>query len=444
MSSAFFPNTGPGVPPVAGQDTFTSRMAATEIERPLEPAQRAALDDALRMLHHNLRGLLAALPVEVQTASGLARSLQVERTTCQRAVSAANQPFTGAALVGQLPGIAGLRALADAAARRWADAPDVLEATRSLRGAIDGYAAVLHRTAGSRARLLVRLSAAVPECSPPAALQGAQARQLFEAASALTGRRSQTWLSVHIFEPGVRPDRLFQTRAYGLIGHTARADAVPLTFHVFATPSADAERADDAAELGRFHALLPGESGDGVPAEVLRAFSSDPPPVVRTRQPNEFLVQAVEPSAGSSRASDLVFGLRGLMAHPGRTPPFMEEVWALINFPARWLLLDVFLHRDVARRCIPALDVHLWRPDFASTAGERWQTRFATSPRLEALGAGLQQVDSPAYDRQPELLRYLFELRDLDPAEYVGYRCQCAYPMWRTGYRMTFDFGEPG
>lgn len=419
-------------------------MASTEIERPLEPAQQAALEDALRALHRDLRGLLAALPVEAQTASGLARSLQIERTTCQRAVSAANQPFAGAALVGQLPGVAGLRALADAVAQRWTGIPEALEATRSLRAGIDAYAAVLHRVAGSRARLLTRLGATEAHSVPPAASQGALARQLFEAASALTGRRSQTWLAVHIFEPGGRADRLFQTRAYGLIGHTARRDAVPLTFHVFATPPADAESADDAAELGRFHALLPETSGDGVPPEVLRAFSSDPPPVVRTRQPNEFLVQAVEPSADLSRPSDLVFGLRGLMAHPGSAPPFMEEVWAMINFPARWLLLDVFLHREVARRCIPGLDVHLWRPDFASTAGERWQTRFATSPRLEALGPGLHQVDSAAYDRQPELLRYLFEIRGLDPAEYVGYRCQCAYPMWRTGYRMTFDFGEPG
>ncbi len=59
------------------------------------------------------------------------------------------------------------------------------------------------------------------------------------------------------------------------------------------------------------------------------------------------------------------------MPRPAHVPSGLEEVWALVNFPVRWLLLDVILHRDVARGCIPGLNVHLWRPDFASTVGER-------------------------------------------------------------------------
>jgi hypothetical protein len=419
-------------------------MSGNSLAPPLDPPQRAALDQALRAVHRDLRGMLAALPVDAQTASGLARTLEIERTTCQRAVSAVNAAFPGAALAGQLPGVAGLRGLVDATQRRWAERPDVVEAARLLRASVDGYAQVLQRVAGSRAKLLARLSAQEAGTARPAEPHEAHALQLYEAAAALTGRRSQTWLAVHIYEPAERADRLLQTRAYGLIQHTAREDAVPLTFHVFGRPTAGAEADDDAAELGRYYPLTGEGATDGVPAELLRAFTSEPPPIVRARQPHEFLVQTVDPVSGPRGACDLVFGLRGRMLHPVKAAPYMEEVWALINFPARWLLLDVFLHRDVARRCIPGLDVHLWRPDFASSVGERWQTRFATGPRLEVLGSGLRQTTSAAYGRQPELLAHLFAARGLDPAEYVGYRCQTEYPLWRTGYRMTFDFGEPG
>lgn len=419
-------------------------MSTVTHEKPLEPAQQAALEQALRGLHRDLRDFLAVVPVEAQTASGLARKLEIERTTCQRAVSAVTQPFCGLALVGQLPGVAGLKGLVESAGQRWPREKEIQDATRRLKAAVDDYADVLARVAGSRAKLLSRISAShTPHATQPEQLD-AYARQLFEAAAALTGRQSQTWLAAHIYSPVARPDRLMQTRAHGLINHVAREDAVPLTFHVFNTPPPSETSADDAAELGRFHPLCDEAAADDMPLELLREFSTDPPPIVRARQPNEFLVQTVDPATGAGGACDLVFGLRGLMAHPVVASPFMEEVWALINFPVRWLLLDVFLHRDIARRCVPGLDVHLWRPDFASTVGERWQTRFAGGPRLEVLGPGLRQVDTPAFARHPELLRYLFQSRGLDPAEFVGYRCQTAYPLWRTGYRVSLDFGEPG
>ena len=395
------------------------------------------VEAALQAVQRDLRALLGSLPIEAQNASGLSRRLEIERTTCQRTVSAANLPTAGLELAAQLPGTEGLRAIVAAARRVWRSNADCASAATTLAATIDQYADVVQRTAGSRARLLARIEATMTPARGAEIDANAHAEQLFDAAAALTGRHSQTWLAVHIYEPTERRDRITQTRAHGLIRHCARADAVPLTFHVFATAPAGAEPGDDADSLGRFEPLL--AAVDDQPAELLRAFSTWPPPFVRTRQPNEFLVQTVD-AATPDRACDLLFGLRGSMVHPASAPPYLEEVWALINFPVRWLLLDVFLHREIARQCIPGLDVHLWRPDFAQTIGERWQTRFSASPRLEVLGAALQQAESPAYARQAELLEFLFAQRGLDANEYVGFRCQVRYPMWRTGYRVTFDF----
>ena len=115
MSSTFPPNKASVFRIGGNRATLAPRMSIAPHEKPLEPGQQAALEDVLRGLHRDLRDMLAVLPVEAQTASGLARRLKIERTTCQRAVSAATQPFAGLALVGQLPGVAGLTSLVESA-----------------------------------------------------------------------------------------------------------------------------------------------------------------------------------------------------------------------------------------------------------------------------------------------------------------------------------------
>ena len=160
---------------------------------------------------------------------------------------------------------------------------------------------------------------------------------------------------------------------------------------------------------------------------------------MRTKQPNEFIVQAVDSPASSV---DILFGMNGQMPHPLTTERRFEEVWALVNFPVRRLILDVFLHRDLARRCLPDLDQHLWGPDFGAGAGERWQTRFPNSPRLHWLGSGVAQAATDAHARHVELLELLFKSRGQDPQKFVGFRCDVAYPIWRTGYRIALDYGD--
>ncbi|MFN0134907.1 MAG: hypothetical protein ACKVS9_02190 [Phycisphaerae bacterium] len=407
---------------------------------PLTEREQKTLERALRTLHRELRSLLAALPVEAQTASGLARWLDTERTNCQRIVSAVMQPFDGVRLAALLPGIEGLRMLADATRNKLGESATPLG---ELSAAIDAYELCIRQTAGSRSRLLARIEAQTRgDSSAGGDDADAQRAQLFEAAAKLTGRLSQTWLAVHIYEPSDDPARLIQTRAHGLLGHVAREDAVPLTFHIFPPNMGQTNRIDAGADEAPFRPLEP-SSDPAVPAEVLQRFTSTPLPIVQTRKPDEFVAQNVEKNPdAAARPFDLVFGMTGSMAHPGRVAPYLEEVWALVNFPVRHLLLDVFLHQSIARNCIPGLDVHLWRPDFASHVGERWQTRFAAGPRLQVLGSQLAQAQASANPRQVELLNYLFEKRGLAANQYVGFRCEVSYPMWRTGYRMTLDFGD--
>ena len=415
---------------------------APDMREALDRAAMTEIERLLRRLHSELRAFLAALPVHAQNASGLARYLSVERTTCQRAVAAVNRPFAGASLASELPGPEGLRLLTSAAGAKRNGATRELEsAIAKLRRDIDDFEGLIRRHGPTRSRFLKRLGGVAGDAHAPAGLTEDRAlaarKALFDSAAALTGRFSQTWLAAHIYEPD-RSDatKVQQTRAHGLLGHVARADAVPLTFHVFAPVERDV--APDRPVARTFSPLVH-DADPETPAGVLRAFSTQPLPAVRAKQPDEFIVQAVDPAADSV---DLLFGMQGEMPHPLTTQRRFEEVWALVNFPVRRLVLDVFLHRDLARRCLPDLDQHLWGPDFGAAIGERWQTRFPRSPRLQWLGPGTTQAATDAHARHVELLEFLFTSRGQDPQKFIGFRCDVAYPIWRTGYRIALDYGD--
>lgn len=421
---------------------MSASLAASRGSSPLRAEDLQVLERSLKSIRSELLAFLAAMPVSAQNASGLSRLLEVERTTCQRTVSAITAPYPGVALAGQLPGTRGIRLLVEAATTRGIQIDP--ESLKRLDKSLAAYDDATKRLAGSRSRLVKRIertlaASASPGSSRSEEAEHAQRKALFEASAALTGRASDVWLAAHIYTPVPgHPDIIAQTRAHGLIGHRAEHDAVPLTFHIFGEP--DETKRND---LTTYRPLR--KSGiDGVPDELLTEFSTNPAPVVHSAHPDEFIVQTIEPSPDQPEASaiDLIFALDGGMSHPSTRPVNTEEVWALVNFPVRRLLLDVFMHKDIARQCVPSLDVHLWRPDFAQHVGERWQTRFQNPPSLKLLNSGLDRAQTTAWSQYTQLLRTLFTAKGLKPSDYVGFRCDTDYPIWRTGYCIAFDFGE--
>jgi hypothetical protein len=120
--------------------------------------------------------------------------------------------------------------------------------------------------------------------------------------------------------------------------------------------------------------------------------------------------------------------------------PAVGEMWSLITFPARRLVYDVFLHRDIARRCIPSVEVHLRGFDTHPLGSRRWSTRFPGHERLEVLSAGLTGARTASYPRQHELIGRALAAAGWSADEFVGFRCEVDYPIWRAGYCMVFDF----
>lgn len=430
--SASMPRRGPGRPPDLRPIL------------PLSDDERALLDRALRRIHEQLKSFVAMMPPGAEHASGMARFLDIERTTCQRVVSSVEGSFGGLELISRLPGSRGLKMLTKAARRRLPR--DKHERISAVAAGIELYETTVRRLAGSQSRLLRRLDASIAPAREAldTAAHDAARRALFDAAAGVTGRWSELWLAAYLYRPHESEDRLLRhARVNGLIRHEWRADAVPLTFHSFNnnrnTPAEDADEA--MARAGIFEPLFAREEE---PAHLLEEFSAKPVPIVASKQTSEYMVQAIDAisdSTASWRPVDLMFGSRAVVKNPMRMNPRIEECWGLINLPARAMVFDVFLHQDIALRCIPALDAHLWRPDFASAVGDRWQTRLGNTPALTLLGRGLERIDTRWHPRHPELLSMLFDAEGANPSEYVGFRCAVEHPLWRCGYCMSFDFG---
>ena len=408
-------------------------------ETPLSSAERLRADRAARRLHAEARSLIAALEPEHRSAAGLARALDLDRTSCQRLVSAVRGPYPGPEIVESLPGARALRAIIQEIKER-ALAP--AERLDGADAAVERFDQTIASLAGSRAKLLQRLEASDPRAisAPASTAEGddlAHRRTLFESAAALTGRWSEAWVASYLYHPDPRDsDRLLTHRAFGLLGHRAAPEAVPLVIHNFSSTDTD------APAPGIFRADGEPSSHPTAPA-VLEAFTSAPIPLVSTANPREFLVQSIDLDEEEPDASiDLMMAATGSVPHPRTRDNQIEELWALVNFPARRLLLDAWLPRDESRASIPSLAAHLWGPDFATDESRRWQTRFARSPVLQLLGAGLSSVRADANPRHEELTRALFDSAGRRAEDYVGVRCAIDYPIWRAGYCITFDFAE--
>ncbi|MHC5211822.1 MAG: hypothetical protein ACYTG2_13970 [Planctomycetota bacterium] len=419
-----------------------SRRAA-----PLSADEMQVVERAGRRIHAELRQMLGALPSEIRNASRLARSLAVDRTACQRLIHSVGGPYPGPEMLGGLPGLRTLRRIVGAVRSLDSSPPESL--LEEVESAIDHLESVIGHIAGSQAQLVRRLAATarLPTLGgdPPSDTVPIR-QQLFDIAARLTGRYSEAWASVFLYWPdAARESLMHQARAYGLVGHVVGASAVPLTFLNFAyKESKHGEQGERS-----FRPLVEPSQDDGVPAAILRRFTTSPVPVVSTTQPHEFEVASVEDdpeamASGASRPLDVFLGSRAVTEHPRCRDVPVTEVWGLINFPVRQLLLDVYLHRDLARQCIPSLDVHLWRPDFDHGVGDRWSTRFSSGPRLQLLGQGIRGADSEAYARHAELTAFVFEKAGCRPSDFVGFRCEEAYPIWRCGYCIGFDFSGSG
>ncbi len=412
--------------------------------RSLTPEERTQADEVAQRLRLELRGLVELLPVAERGASAMARALEIDRNTCQRIVAATGRDEADASMLVQLPGVAGLRQFTEAMSRRFPGSESA-SAIAGVGAAVDKFDKVIDQLAGSQRKLrerldIDRLADGVDATSPGPSDSLAVRRSLFRAAVDVVGRWSDTRVSARIIRPVPNdPMHTENIRMTGHVGHLSRSVSVPLEVY----SSAPEELIENDGAAGPAFRSLDARQGVGdTPGFLLREFCTHPLPRVTSRAAGARMIHAIDEMGTPGQASDIFVADRraGRDKHPATQHPAIGEVSTIMNFPARRFVMDIFLHREIARRCIPSLEVHLSPLQSGSMLLSRWSTKIPGGPRLELLGTGVERIDTDAYPRHADVVRGLFTSMGWNADEFVGYRCDVAYPIWRAAYCMLFDF----
>jgi len=465
MEKAGSRGQGPRFPLVEGGTVRVLSGASSILEtfgpRPLTAAEWAEAQRVWDRLRAELGQLIVGLPEHTRHASGLARELDVLRVTCQRVVSALTGEAGAAAAIGKLPGPEGLRQFVGAFKRHALPAAHI----EGALAAVAAFERLITVAGGSQTKFNERLAvsggaglgggvsgtggaatgnaAGAADGGPGALATVAQRQALYEAAAAVTGRACETALSIYAFRRHPQSElTLERALCKGLVGAVVAPGGLPLVLG-----SGDTLHTEESALLD---GLAPGTQGR-TRETILSAFTTMPLPTVTSKSRTGSLHQVIDPSAftqeSGSRPVDVVTALKAchLMYEPATGMPTLDAVWSLVNCPSAKLIFDVYLHADIERRFRPSIDALIWGPGLDAPVHDRWTTRLPNQPRLQLLGRGLKSAASELYARHAELSGAFFGHVGWDAEDFVGFRCEVRYPVWRAGYCMGFEYlGAPG
>lgn len=390
-------------------------------------------------LRGELHNLLRRNPHTARSALSLAKEWGLDRNISQKVLSALAPEVDAATVLERVPGVESLRRFVKAASK----AAGLAGPDPSASAAVDAFETLIHEMGGSQSGLIKRIRGGAAGGSPETNLTAeVEARKrMFHDAADVFGLTVDVLPHIGLIRP-VPTDagRTEGARAYGLLGLKWDQGALPVTS---AASAHRGERDAPVAEM-RYTSLC-----DRCVAEhgLLPQFCTEPLPLLTVREgPGQSVVTADPP--GDKRAIDLVFGQRwGTDKHPRQ---YDDAVWSQfvgIKRPTRRLLFDVYMHRSLAMQCVPIVGAYRWCPEVLANPLPSWNERLPGRVSLELLGPGLANAASPAWSRHAEMARFVFAELGWDAEEFVGFRCDVAYPIWNSGVFMSFDFratGSPG
>lgn len=370
----------------------------------------------------------------------MSRLLSVDRAVCQRLVYTLSKGEPDVRSLVDFPGPDGLRSIIQALTRRrLADAA----ALAAAKAAVDRYEEVLKAVAGSQRKLKQLLDEESPVVIAGRPGNGladptlSARKRLFNPAAEITGRWTETLVSMRFIRYVSNPVSTRESvtlRAY--LGHVANRDAIAME------TGESSLNAAPGKELG-FKTLAQLPAKGSTPGILLPEFCSDPLPRVVSQSDETLASHIIDlPESQLGKPTNIVIAARDSREepHPATWRPPIAEVSILNLFPSRRLIYDVFLHRELASRCLPSASAHLSTPGHMLGGVSRWTTRLQGRISLQLLGVGLSNAHCAAYPRQQELAAHVYSQLGWDPDDFVGYRVEVAYPVWRAQYSMRFDF----
>jgi len=404
--------------------------------RPPRP-HREALSDAdrerLRYVMDRLRGrvaaVLATLPSDTSSDSGLARRLGLDRVTTHRVVRLARGGEDLHELLKRAPGVRGVRAFADACAGIGVPRRLVEE----LSDATAAYDAVLSELGGNKSaverRLAVHAGAVAPRAGGVADEENRAA--VYRDMAAILGREVGFRADINVFRPSPEQNGMLDfAHARALIGCRSRAGAMPLHIGMVGRVL----RREQDAPAG--HRAVGRASLDG--GAVLEAFSTSPPPLVASRGEGDRVRHVIDAGGGTPVDVVVAHESRASCRDPKEEDPPRLESGALVRDPTGALVLDVWVDRGWLGDREPDLGLYQWSPGLDQGLSDHWLDRLPHAPEMERLASpAAASVD--LWPRHAELTWDLFTRLGWDPERFVGFRCRTPVPLYGGGYYFAFD-----
>lgn len=421
---------------------FTEAVSGSESALVVAPARAAAtlgaeelgaVEAVSQRLRSELARLVRALPPGSRSVRSMAAMLGVDRNTCQRVIAAAQPAGSGCEAFLRFPGIKPLRQLIARAKAQGVEG-DVVE---SVAAAVDRLAEVIKTLDQSHQRLKSRVDATlIAGTHRPDRTQVDIRRMLFEEHARLLQRQ----MSVHSLITAILPQSddsecLEQAWVRGLVGLRVDPHAAPV-------PLGLAAAEDDAASNATFDPLAQRTSPGSRRSGIIAALSSSPEPTLTTRLAATSQILVIDPATlDSARPTDVTIATR--MSGVAK-PDTLYHTSTVMMTPAARLVFDVYLHRSLAMASLPSSGVFQFTMSFSGDMDENWPFRLPGQYRMELLGRGLDNSDSPAWDKHAQAARHLFAQTGWSADEFVGHRMDIPFPLWGSTVYQWFDFRSSG
>jgi hypothetical protein len=382
-----------------------------------------------RELSQALKGMLEAIPSGPRGPVDLGKELGIDKVLASRLLKSvrSGDPL---AMIHLAPGPEPLRRVIRGAGR--CRVPTDLLAR--ARAAVADFDQLIRQEAGDRSALQAMISAWLPEARREFELRRKQT--VFRAMSQLKGSSTRTSLATVILHPAEDPQTLDVVWLFGMLGMQRHRPGVQVKF---------ASRRIARDREPRRPLTLDRRAVEDLRGLRMDQFCTSPPPDLEVHEVGEVVRYLVGGKKyGPSSLVDLVFAEVNLSEIDRYVPAGCERksyFFAEVTTPARRLLFDVLVHREVYPGSIPELVVYDTVSEGVASVNDRSRDldRLELEESTRSLGIGVSRFHTATVPHYSEMLKEVCRRLGWDGGAFRGYRCAIDYPIYGSQVTMVFD-----
>lgn len=386
-----------------------------------------------RDLSEGMTGVIDAIPGGPHGPQSLARALEVDKVLTSRLLKA-TRAMDPMAIVHHVPGPDPLRRFLRSAAGKGVSQNLVTVATE----AVDQFEQLIRQEAGDRSSLDAIISAWLPEVRRDFELRRKQAA--FRAMSQLKGSMVETNLATVILHPSEDGEHIDIVWIIGLLGLTRLRPGVNVKM---------ATRRMAVEDSPRMPVSLDGKLIRGVEDARFDEFCAAPPAELEVDRVGEVLHYTLAGREFGPRSAVDIVLVEVNMSEMARYVPTelgrKGNVFAEISSPAKALVFDVLVHKDVYPGEEPQLLIYDTAFDGVADINDptRDVDRMDMIESVQLLGRGTAKWRNTRVASYVEMLREVFGRLGWDDSEFRGFRCAIDYPVYGSQVAMAFEPPPP-